>query len=98
MPVASTYLSLVAGPNGKLDAIGGTDDGTVEEHDPATDTWTAGNPLSVPRDYVAASFAGNGRIYAIGGRARFTRIRPTPTPTRPRKGARLRSGGRLHRS
>ncbi|MFC1715844.1 Kelch repeat-containing protein, partial [Candidatus Poribacteria bacterium] len=63
--------------NGKLYAIGGsTDDredlvdqklfATVEEYDPATDTWTAKADMPTARTGLSTSVV-NGKIYAIGG-------------------------------
>ena len=40
---------------------------TVEIYDPATDTWTSGPPLPLPRTGLAAAVGPDGRIYAIGG-------------------------------
>lgn len=63
--------------NGKLYVMGGqrTDSGVVpgpstnllEIYDPATDTWTTGNPMPTARMGLVAAVA-NGKIYAIGGR------------------------------
>jgi N-acetylneuraminic acid mutarotase len=59
--------------NGKIYAIGGalTYPGgpplsTVEEYDPATDTWTRKADMPTARAYLSTS-AVNGKIYAIGG-------------------------------
>ena len=41
--------------------------GTVEEYDPATNTWRARSPMPTPRNHAAAG-AVNGKIYVIGGR------------------------------
>jgi len=68
VPIGSTYMSLVAAPNGKLYALGSDTSGTVQEYDPATNTWANGTPLNIGRDYLGATLAGNGRIYALGGR------------------------------
>jgi N-acetylneuraminic acid mutarotase len=40
---------------------------TVEEYDPATNTWTSRMPMSTPRNHVAGGVV-NGKIYVIGGR------------------------------
>ena len=77
MPTARGYLA--AGVvNNKVYAIGGTsgvDYATVEEYDPATDTWTncgtptPGNgctPMPTARNALDAGVANN-KIYAIGG-------------------------------
>jgi N-acetylneuraminic acid mutarotase len=60
--------------NGKIYAIGGTPASdapypglaTVEEYDPATDTWTTKTNMPVGRAFFSAS-AVDGKIYAIGG-------------------------------
>jgi N-acetylneuraminic acid mutarotase len=58
--------------DGKIYAIGGyaaaTAPGlrTVEEYDPATDTWTTKADMPTGRHWLSAS-AVNGKIYAIGG-------------------------------
>jgi hypothetical protein len=60
--------------NGKIYAIGGSRGGsqwylglsTVEEYDPATDTWTRKADMRTGRTYFSTS-AVNGKIYAIGG-------------------------------
>jgi N-acetylneuraminic acid mutarotase len=41
--------------------------GTVEEYDPATNSWRTRSPMPTPRNHHAVA-AANGRIYAIGGR------------------------------
>lgn len=41
--------------------------GTVEEYDPATNTWRARTPMPTPRNHATAG-AINGKIYVIGGR------------------------------
>jgi len=59
--------------NGRIYAIGGRtypqNDiivSTVEEYDPATDTWTQKAEIPTPRFWLSTS-AVNGRVYAIGG-------------------------------
>jgi N-acetylneuraminic acid mutarotase len=41
--------------------------GTVEEYDPATNSWRARAPMPTPRNHATAG-AVNGKIYIIGGR------------------------------
>jgi N-acetylneuraminic acid mutarotase len=41
--------------------------GTVEEYDPAANTWRARSPMPTPRNHAAIG-AVNGKIYVIGGR------------------------------
>src|SRR5439155_1569740 len=70
----------VAAVNGKVYAIGGTPDqsngpATVEEYDPATNSWTncAGlsstgcAPMPTARYALGVATATNGKIYAMGG-------------------------------
>lgn len=75
-PVLREYAATVA-LNGKLYVMGGqrTDSSVIpgpstnllEIYDPATDTWTTGNPMPTARMGLVAAVA-NGKIYAIGGR------------------------------
>ena len=60
--------------NGKIYAIGGTYNypadtvaDTVEEYDPATDSWMAKASMPTARMQLAVVTASNGKIYAIGG-------------------------------
>jgi N-acetylneuraminic acid mutarotase len=41
--------------------------GTVEEYDPATNTWRARTPMPTPRNHAVGA-AVNGKVYVIGGR------------------------------
>jgi N-acetylneuraminic acid mutarotase len=74
MPTARACVSTSA-VNGKIYAIGGTPGygqwyqglSTVEEYDPATDTWTKKADMPTPRTYHSTC-AVNGKVYAIGGR------------------------------
>jgi RNA polymerase sigma factor (sigma-70 family) len=73
MPTGRWALSTSA-VNGKIYAIGGRvgtgGDGvplsTVEEYDPATDTWTTKADMPTPRLSLATAVV-DGRIYVIGG-------------------------------
>lgn len=75
MPTPRLNLSTSA-VNGKIYAIGGNvliDNvikalSTVEEYDPATDTWTKKADMPTPR-YVLSTSVVNGKIYAIGGQS-----------------------------
>src|SRR5262249_35113075 len=74
MPTARRGLGVAAAGNGRLYAIGGATAtaadcclATVEEYDPATDTWAARAPLPTARHDRGVAAAGNGRPYAIGG-------------------------------
>ena len=69
MPTARIFASSGV-VNGKIYVIGG-DDGsnpitTVEEYDPATDTWAATTDMTTARFGHVGSVV-NGKIYAIGG-------------------------------
>ncbi len=41
--------------------------GTVQEYDPATNTWRERSPMPTPRDHTSIGVV-NGKIYVIGGR------------------------------
>jgi len=41
--------------------------GTIEEYDPATNTWRERAPMPTPRNHAVAGSA-NGKVYVIGGR------------------------------
>ena len=73
MPTARHGLSTSV-VNGKIYAMGGEAElkfgrvplSTVEEYDPATDTWTKKADMSTAKELHCASVV-NGRIYVIGG-------------------------------
>jgi len=73
MPTPRACVSTSA-VNGKIYAIGGSSGysawyfglSTVEEYDPATDTWTRKADMPTGKTYFSTS-AVNGKIYAIGG-------------------------------
>jgi N-acetylneuraminic acid mutarotase len=74
-PMLTPRYDLVVGVvNEKIYAIGGTQyqNGqalylqTVEEYDPATDTWTTKNPMQAAKSGVVAAVV-DGKIYVIGG-------------------------------
>ncbi len=70
MPTPRNYLGVVAASNGKIYAIGGNNGaflGTVEEYDPAADTWTSRASMPTPRYSLGVAAANNGKICAIGG-------------------------------
>jgi N-acetylneuraminic acid mutarotase len=71
MPTARSIVSAAAASNGKIYTIGGYDGSshlaTVEEYDPATDTWTTRAPLPTPQSGEEIAAATNGKIYVIGG-------------------------------
>jgi hypothetical protein len=75
MPTARSRLAVVAGPDGKIYAIGGSTTSTldltgycnaVEVYDPATNLWATAAPINTPRVGLAAASSG-GKIYAFGG-------------------------------
>jgi len=76
MPTARQGLSTSV-VNGKIYAIGGFSSSsdsyifvetfsTVEEYDPATDTWTSRSPMPTARGWHSANLV-DGKIYIIGG-------------------------------
>lgn len=73
MPTARVNASASA-VNGRIYLIGGAPGGgqwyqglsTVQEYDPATDTWTTKADMPTARTYLSTSEV-NGRVYAIGG-------------------------------
>ncbi|OQA17882.1 MAG: N-acetylneuraminate epimerase [Chloroflexi bacterium ADurb.Bin360] len=74
MPTARGSLGVVLGHNGRIYAIGGNNGvdnegsmGTVEEYDPATDTWRTRATMPTSRRCLATVTSSNGRIYAVGG-------------------------------
>jgi N-acetylneuraminic acid mutarotase len=74
MPTARVLLGLAAATNDKLYAVGGLGGAntvaslaTVEEYDPATNSWTMKAPMPTPRQHLGLAAASNGRIYAVGG-------------------------------
>ena len=70
--------------NGKIYAIGGGLQGvgfsTVEEYDPATDTWTKKADMPTGRFALSTSVV-NGKIYAIGGNREAAGPRPVTAAT-----------------
>ena len=68
------FLAAVGAANGKVYAIGGRLDGgtgeaigTVNEYDPATNTWTTRSPMPTPRAGVTAVARSDGKISVMGG-------------------------------
>jgi N-acetylneuraminic acid mutarotase len=77
-PVAATAGGKIYVIGGAATAPGATDPGihparrhitvgTVEEYDPATNTWRPRTPMPTPRNHAAVGVVG-GKIYVIGGR------------------------------
>ncbi|HUR49371.1 MAG TPA: kelch repeat-containing protein, partial [Acidimicrobiales bacterium] len=77
MATARQYLSTATGADGRIYALGGSNDegdalGSAETFDSCKQTWSSLPPMPVPRTEFAAARGPNGRIYVIGGRdARF---------------------------
>jgi N-acetylneuraminic acid mutarotase len=73
MSAPRRFLAAAAASNGKLYAVGGetvsgvaTTVGTVEEYDPATNTWTTKASMPTPRKQFSL-VAIDGLLYAVGG-------------------------------
>jgi N-acetylneuraminic acid mutarotase len=73
MPIPRNTLAAATGPDGKIYAIGGFINTTpygltnrVDVYDPATDSWSSGNPMPTARDWPGAAVV-DGKIYVIGG-------------------------------
>ena len=74
MPTGRQSLRLAAAHNGRLYAVGGDkldpaeeSARTVEEYDPATDSWATKAPMLAGRIEFGLATAGNGKLYAVGG-------------------------------
>jgi N-acetylneuraminic acid mutarotase len=73
MPTARAYLAAAMGPDGRIFAIGGFQEGdgkrlnTVEAYDTKTNSWTTVASMTTARNAHAAATGPDGRIYAIGG-------------------------------
>jgi N-acetylneuraminic acid mutarotase len=72
LTVPRDSLAVVAGADGRIYAIGGTDDNfipynTVEAYDPTNNSWTRVASLPSARVQLAATLGADGRIYALGG-------------------------------
>ncbi|MBI3965546.1 MAG: galactose oxidase [Chloroflexi bacterium] len=72
MPTARQNLGVVAGPNGRIYALGGFNDAeggilrVVEEYDRLSNTWRRQTSMPTARLGLAVAFSG-GRMYAVGG-------------------------------
>jgi hypothetical protein len=72
MPTPRAYLTVVAGIDGKIYAIGGVDGSghtvaTVEVYSPITNTWAAGLSLNTPRSHLAGTLGWPDVIFVAGG-------------------------------
>ncbi|HEX5416410.1 MAG TPA: hypothetical protein VFZ25_12145 [Chloroflexota bacterium] len=69
-PVVLSAYSWVAGRDGRLYLIGGSDSGgpgtTVEAYDPNADRWTAAAPLPVAVESPSVAATSDGKIYVFG--------------------------------
>ncbi len=71
LPTGRSSLAAIATGDGKIYAMGGTEDGNnmtdrVDVYDLATDTWSSETPMPTARGALGAAYI-NGTIYAIGG-------------------------------
>jgi hypothetical protein len=71
MHTARDGAAAVAGPDGRIYVIGGSDSSgslsSVEAYDPSTNDWLSVTSMNTPRDGLGAVLAPDGQIYAIGG-------------------------------
>jgi hypothetical protein len=70
MGTARGALAAVAGPDGRIYAIGGAngpDLADVEVYAPETDRWMAAPPLPTARSGLGAGVGPDGRVHAVGG-------------------------------
>ena len=86
MPTARGHGLSTSVVNGKIYAIGGssrtgsfwTGVSTVEEYDPATDTWSTKADMPTTRTYHSTSVV-DGKIYVVGGQVYHDRFVMSPT-------------------
>jgi len=71
MPTPRGYLAVVAGTDGNVYAIGGSDGAqpltTVEVYNPSKNSWSEFAPLNIARSHLAATLGPEDVIYAAGG-------------------------------
>ena len=60
-----TGLALL--PDGRVLVNGGSDSGKTSIYDPATDTWTAGPAMNIPRGYEGDTTLSDGSVFTLGG-------------------------------
>jgi galactose oxidase len=53
--------------DGRILVNGGVDSGKTSIYDPATDSWTAGPLMNIPRGYNADTTLPDGRVFTLGG-------------------------------
>ncbi|GLK78527.1 RICIN domain-containing protein [Methylopila turkensis] len=54
-------------PDGRILVNGGSSSAKTSIYDPATDVWTTGAPMNVPRGYQGDTVLGTGEVLTIGG-------------------------------
>jgi galactose oxidase len=54
-------------PDGRVLVAGGDDSANTSIYNPATDAWTAGPRMNIPRGYQADVTLSDGRVFTIGG-------------------------------
>jgi galactose oxidase len=54
-------------PDGRVLVAGGDDAANTSIYDPATDSWTRGPAMNIPRGYQADATLADGRVFTIGG-------------------------------
>jgi galactose oxidase len=53
--------------NGEIIVTGGDTDAATSIYNPATDSWTAGSPMNIPRGYNGMTLLSNGQAFTLGG-------------------------------
>jgi galactose oxidase len=53
--------------NGDIMVTGGESDDQTSIYNPATDTWSAGPPMNIPRGYQAMTLLSNSQAFTLGG-------------------------------
>jgi galactose oxidase len=54
-------------PDGRIIVTGGDDSANTSIYDPATDAWTTGPLLNIPRGYQSSLTLSDGRVFVLGG-------------------------------
>jgi N-acetylneuraminic acid mutarotase len=77
MPTARCLIGLASASNGRIYAVGGTSGSggpfastyfaSLEEYNPASDTWTSKAPMPTARIGLGLVATSDGKLYAIGG-------------------------------
>jgi hypothetical protein len=53
--------------NGEIIVTGGDTDAATSIYNPATDSWTTGAPMNIPRGYNGMTLLSNGQAFTLGG-------------------------------